>query len=44
MVIALCNRLIHGYLGIDDDTLWSLVQDDVTPLRESLIGLLAARG
>jgi hypothetical protein len=24
MIIATCNRLIHGYLGIDDDTLWSI--------------------
>jgi uncharacterized protein with HEPN domain len=33
MVIAVRNRLIHGYLGIDDDTLWSIVSDDVKPLR-----------
>lgn len=25
MIVALRNRLIHGYLGIDDDTLWSIV-------------------
>ena len=39
MVIATRNRLIHGYLGIDDDTLWSIIQDDVPvllPLLESL--------
>lgn len=39
MIIATRNRLIHGYLGIDDDTLWSIVQDDVTellPLLEAL--------
>ena len=29
MIIATRNRLIHGYLGIDDDTLWSLIRDDV---------------
>jgi len=40
MVIALRNQLIHGYLGIDDDTLWSIVQDDITPLRDSLKKLL----
>ena len=39
-VIAVRNRLIHGYLGIDDDTLWSIVRDDVAPLRESLTKLL----
>jgi len=43
MVIALRNRLIHGYLGIDDDTVWSIVRDEVTPLRKALIALLAAK-
>ena len=32
MIIATRNRLIHGYLGIDDDTLWSIIQDDVPEL------------
>lgn len=40
MVVALRNQLIHGYLGIDSDTLWSIVQDDNTPLRDSLKKLL----
>lgn len=31
-VIATRNRLIHGYLGIDNDTLWSIIKDDVPPL------------
>jgi len=43
LVIAVRNRLIHGYLGIDDDTLWSIVRDDLAPLRESLTKLLATR-
>jgi uncharacterized protein with HEPN domain len=43
MVIAVRNRLAHGYLGIDDDTLWSIVRDDLTKLREGLAKLLAAR-
>lgn len=42
MVVAVRNRLIHGYLGVDDDTLWSIVRDDVTPLRAALMALLAA--
>jgi uncharacterized protein with HEPN domain len=41
LVIAVRNRLIHGYLGIDDDTLWSIVSDDVSPLRAALKRLLA---
>ena len=32
MIIATRNRIIHGYLGIDNDTLWSIIQDDVTEL------------
>lgn len=43
LVIAVRNRLIHGYLGIDDDTLWSIVRDDLAPLREGLTKLLATR-
>lgn len=37
-VIATRNRLIHGYLGIDNDTLWSIVKDDIP----ALLGMLAA--
>lgn len=29
MIIATRNRLIHGYLGIDNDTLWSIIRDDI---------------
>ena len=42
MIVAVRNRLIHGYLGIDDDTLWSIVSDDLVPLRAALVRLLAA--
>lgn len=42
IVIALRNRLIHGYLGIDDDTVWNIVRDDVASLRVALTALLAA--
>jgi len=41
MIIAARNRLIHGYLGVDDDTLWSIVSDDRVPLRTALARLLA---
>jgi uncharacterized protein with HEPN domain len=36
MIIATRNRLIHAYLGIDDDTIWSIIQDDLPAL---VIGL-----
>jgi uncharacterized protein with HEPN domain len=38
MIIAIRNRLIHGYLGIDD-TLWSIIQDDVPGLMPLLQAL-----
>jgi len=36
MIVATRNRLIHGYLGIDDDTLWSIIRDDLPSLVENL--------
>lgn len=38
-IIATRNRLIHGYLGIDDDTLWSIIRDDVPELLPLLKAL-----
>jgi len=32
MVIATRNRIIHAYLGIDDDTIWSIIRDDIPSL------------
>lgn len=40
-VVATRNRLIHGYLGIDNDTLWSIIRDDIPPLRDGLARLKA---
>lgn len=40
-IVATRNRLIHGYLGIDNDTLWSIVRDDVPALLRSLMALKA---
>ena len=36
LIIATRNRLIHAYLGIDDDTLWSIIQDDIPALLAAL--------
>ena len=41
MVIATRNQLIHGYLGIDNDTLWSIVVTDIPALLASLQDLKA---
>jgi uncharacterized protein with HEPN domain len=29
LLIATRDRLIHGYLRIDNDSLWSIIQDDM---------------
>lgn len=39
-LIATRNRLIHAHLGIDTDTLCSIVNDDVPALRQERPGLL----
>lgn len=39
LIIATRNRLIHGYLGIDNDTLWSIIGSDIPALLPELIGL-----
>lgn len=38
-IIATRNRLIHGYLGIDNDTLWSIIQSDIPVLLTRLAHL-----
>ena len=35
-IIATRNRLIHGYLGIDNDILWSIIQDDILSIIREL--------
>lgn len=39
LIIATRNRLIHGYLGIDNDTLWSIMSDDLPALLRALRAL-----
>ena len=36
LIIATRNRLIHGYLGIDNDTLWSIIRDNTPSLLAEL--------
>jgi uncharacterized protein with HEPN domain len=42
MVIATRNQLIHGYAGIDDDILWSIVETDIPALLRELQALRQA--
>jgi|WetSurMetagenome_2_1015567.scaffolds.fasta_scaffold21148_3 uncharacterized protein with HEPN domain len=35
-IIALRNRLIHAYLGLDNDILWNVIQIDIPELLLAL--------
>ena len=35
-IIAMRNRLIHGYFDVDLDRLWKIVRDDLPPLITEL--------
>jgi len=35
-IVALRNRLIHAYLGIDNDVLWDIIKTDVPALLAEL--------
>jgi uncharacterized protein with HEPN domain len=35
-IIATRNRIVHVYLGIDNDTIWSIVRDDLPGLIDDL--------
>jgi len=39
LIIATRNRLIHGYLSIDNDTLWSIIHTDIPALLPKLRAL-----
>ena len=39
LIIATRNRLIHSYLGIDNDTLWSIIRSDIPALLSNLRAL-----
>jgi uncharacterized protein with HEPN domain len=43
LIIATRNRLIHGYLGIDNDTLWSIIKTDIPDLLSKLRVLQSVR-
>ena len=41
-IIGTRNRVVHAYLGIDDDVIWSIVTDDIPELMPALQALLDA--
>ena len=41
-IVELRHRLVHGYLGIDEDFVWSVLRDDLPPLVEALEAITSA--
>ena len=39
-IVATRNRLAHGYLGLDDDVIWDIIQTDIAKLLPALQSLL----
>lgn len=39
-IIGTRNRLAHGYLGIDDDVIWDIIQTDIPDLLAAFQRLL----
>jgi uncharacterized protein with HEPN domain len=42
-IVGLRNRLIHGYDEVDCDILWSILQNDLTPLVAQLESILHSK-
>lgn len=40
-VVAMRNRLVHGYFDVDHSVVWATVQEDLRPLIASLRSWLA---
>ena len=40
-IIGTRNRLAHAYLGMDADTVWDIVSNELPQLRDALTALLA---
>lgn len=43
-IVATRNRVAHAYLGIDPETVWSILHDDLPPLQLALNALLQRMG
>lgn len=39
-IIAMRNRLIHEYFGVDLDIVWQTIQDDLAPLEMAITTVL----
>ena len=43
-IVAARNRVAHGYLGIDDDVVWDVIQSDIPDLLPKLRSLSESAG
>jgi uncharacterized protein with HEPN domain len=41
-MISTRNRIIHDYIGIDDDRVWAIIRTDILALLPQLRALLVA--
>ena len=41
-IVATRNRLVHGYLGIKNDVIWDIIQNEIPTLIEHLYALKKA--
>ena len=41
-IVATRNRLIHGYMGINDDIVWDIIQNEIPVLITQLESLIKA--
>jgi|SRR5208283_1926171 len=41
-VIGMRNKLIHEYFGVDLEILWQTIEEDLVPLEETIMKMLAA--
>jgi uncharacterized protein with HEPN domain len=41
-VIGTRNRLIHGYLGLDNEIIWDIIQNEIPELIKQLTALIKA--
>ena len=39
-IVGTRNRVAHGYLGLDNDTLWDIIQNDIPELLPKLNKML----
>ncbi len=40
-IVGARNRIIHGYMGIDNDTIWNIIQKGIPEMLPKLRRLLA---